>query len=88
MSPDEHPTVERNGLHVGRAVLWIVAGLSALYFGLFAILILDDLVFHIRWVQKSLCAVDPVLEDRVFDALRVIYWPFILAMKFMKLIPG
>ena len=87
MSPDEHPTAERKSFHAGRAGLWIVAGLSALYFGLFALLILDDLVFRTRWLMESLEAVDPALKNRVFNALRVIYSPLILAMEFLKIIP-
>ena len=68
-------------------MLWIVAGLSALYFGFFTLLFLDEVVLQSRWIMKSVDAIGPGLQVRVTDALRAIYSPLILAMKFLKIIP-
>ncbi len=90
MSPDEHsghPTAERNRPHRRPIGLWIFAGLWILYFGFFAILCLDSLVFKTSWVSNFLYRIDLNYNWYVRDVLQVIYFPLVRGMKFMKIVP-
>ncbi len=87
MSSAEDPGVERKGASVALTILWIIAGVGALYFGVFILLYLDEVAFRTRWFQNSLKEISPAFESQIGDAFRVVYFPLLYAMRVMKLIP-
>lgn len=66
--------------------VWAFAGILLLYFGLFAILMIDGPVLHTDLIEGSIRRVSPELHSAVGDVLKIVYFPLIKLVEFAGLV--
>jgi hypothetical protein len=79
-SKESDPPVRREtgSIHF---VVWLIIFFFATYFGLLALLCIDEMVLNHRLILKPLQAFDEGFADRFRDFVRFIYAPIIKIME-------
>ncbi|MES2793588.1 MAG: hypothetical protein V4719_28505 [Planctomycetota bacterium] len=82
-SDESDPPVRREtgGIHF---VVWLIIFFFATYFGLLALLCLDEMVLKHRLILKPLQAFDEEFADRFRDFVRFIYAPIIKLVELLR----
>ena len=77
MDQDDIP----NDRSFGAIFAYGIAAAFLLYFGFFAAVLLDEVVFRTNWISGTVRQVFPQLDDSISNAIRVIYAPLIRIAK-------
>ncbi len=68
----------------GAFIVYGIAVVFFLYFGLFATILLDEVVFHTNWISGTMRRISPDLNDSISQVIRVIYAPLLWIMNHLR----
>jgi hypothetical protein len=76
-----------SGRSLGALIVYGMAVAFFIYFGFFAAIFFDEIVFRTHWIHGTIQRVSPDFNETISQAVRVIYAPLIWIVKHLGGIP-